>query len=84
MLTCTYLTENKSAGKIFGRDLEKIKGKADLKYSFFKKLFQFFIRYFLHLHFKYYPESPLYLLHTLLPYPPTPNFWPWCSLVLGI
>lgn len=35
MLTCTHLTENKSAGKIFGRDLEKIKWKADLKYSFF-------------------------------------------------
>jgi hypothetical protein len=30
--------------------------------------FQFFIRYFLHLHFKCYSESPLYLL----PPPPRP------------
>ena len=44
--------------------------------------FQFFIRYFLHLHFKCYPKSPLYPLPTLLPYPPTPT-WPWRSTVLG-
>jgi hypothetical protein len=39
-------------------------------YSFF---FQFFISYFLHLHFKCYPESPLYA-HPLplLPYHPLP------------
>jgi hypothetical protein len=43
--------------------------------------FQFFIRYFLHLHFKCYPESPLYA--PLLPYPPTPISWTWCSPVLG-
>jgi hypothetical protein len=45
--------------------------------------FQFFIRYFLPLHFKCYPESPLYPPPTLLPYPPTPTSWPWCSPVLG-
>ena len=37
----------------------------------------FLIRYFLHLHFQYYPKSP-----PSLPYPPTPTFWPWRSLVL--
>ena len=45
--------------------------------------FQFFIRYFLHLHFKCYPESPLYPPPALLPYPPTPTSWPWHSPVLG-
>jgi hypothetical protein len=43
----------------------------------------FFIRYFLHLHFKCYPKSPLYLPPTLLPSPPTLTFWPWHSPVLG-
>jgi hypothetical protein len=45
--------------------------------------FNFFIRYFLHLHFKCYPESSLFT-HTpaLLPYPLTPTSWPWCSPVL--
>jgi hypothetical protein len=42
--------------------------------------FQFLIRYFLHLHFKCYPKSPLYPpLPHLLPYPPTPTSWPWRS-----
>jgi hypothetical protein len=40
----------------------------------------FFIRYFLHLHFKCYPKSPLYPPPALLPYTLT---WPWCSPVLG-
>jgi hypothetical protein len=43
----------------------------------------FFFRYFLYLHFKCYPESPPYPLPALLPYPPTPTSWPWCSPVLG-
>ena len=43
----------------------------------------FFIRYFLYLHFKYYPESFLYPPPSLLPYPPTPTSWPWHSAVLG-
>jgi hypothetical protein len=43
----------------------------------------FFIRYFLYLHFKCYPESSLYPPHALLPSPPTPTFWPWHSPVLG-
>jgi hypothetical protein len=33
----------------------------------------FFIRYFLYIHFKCYPESSLYPPFTLLPYPPTPT-----------
>jgi hypothetical protein len=45
--------------------------------------FQFFIRYFLHLHFKCYLESPLYPPPILLPDPPTPTSWPWHSPVLG-
>jgi hypothetical protein len=42
-----------------------------------------FITYFLNLHFKCYPQSPLYPPSTLLPNPPTPDFWPWHSPVLG-
>jgi hypothetical protein len=42
----------------------------------------FFLRYFLYLHFKCYPESSLYLPPTLIPYPPTPTSWLWHSLVL--
>jgi hypothetical protein len=42
-----------------------------------------FIRYFLHLHFKCYPESPLYPPPTLLHNPPTPTSWPWHSPELG-
>jgi hypothetical protein len=45
--------------------------------------FQFLIRYFLHLHFQCYPESPLYPPPSLFPYPPTPTFSPWCYPVLG-
>jgi hypothetical protein len=39
----------------------------------------FFIRYFLHLHFKCYSQSPLHLPPALLPNPPTPASWPWHS-----
>ena len=45
--------------------------------------FSIFIRYFLHLHFKCYLESPLYPPPALLPNPPTPASWPWHSPVLG-
>jgi hypothetical protein len=44
---------------------------------------QIFIRDFLHLQFKCYPESPLYLTPALLPNPPTPVSCPWCFPVLG-
>jgi hypothetical protein len=40
------------------------------------------IRYFPHLHFQCYPKGPPYP-PPLIPYPPTPPFWPWCSPVLG-
>ena len=43
----------------------------------------FFIRYFLHLHFKCYHKSPLNPQPALLPNPPTPASWPWHSPVLG-
>jgi hypothetical protein len=46
-------------------------------------IFSFFIRYFLHLHFKCFPPSPLYPPHALLPNPFTPASWPWHSPVLG-
>jgi hypothetical protein len=39
--------------------------------------------YCLYSHFKCYPESSLYPPPTLLPYPPTPTSWPWCSPELG-
>jgi hypothetical protein len=45
--------------------------------------FSFFIRYFLHLHFKCYLESSPYPPPTLLLNPPTPASWPWHSAVLG-
>jgi hypothetical protein len=41
-----------------------------------------FFYYFLHLHFKCYPESPLYPPPALLPNPPTPASWPWHSPIL--
>jgi hypothetical protein len=44
---------------------------------FYEKLAFISIRYFLHLHFKCYPECPLYPPHALLPNPPTPASWPW-------
>jgi hypothetical protein len=43
----------------------------------------FFIRYFLHLHFKCYPQSPIYPTPALLPNQPAPASWPWHSPVLG-
>ena len=46
-------------------------------------LHSFFIRYFLHLHFKCYPQSPLYTTPAVLPDPPTPASWLWHSPVLG-
>jgi hypothetical protein len=42
-------------------------------------LFNFLIRYFLHLHFKCYPKSPP---DPPPPYPSTPTFWHWHSPVL--
>jgi hypothetical protein len=41
--------------------------------------FQIFIRYFLHLHLKCYPESPPCIPPTLLLYLPTPTSWSWHS-----
>jgi hypothetical protein len=46
-------------------------------------LFSFFMRHFLHLHFKCYPESLLHPPPALLPNPPTPSSWPCHSPVLG-
>jgi hypothetical protein len=46
---------------------------------FFKIIF---IRHFLHLHFKCYPQSHIYPAPYLLPNPPTPASWPWHSPVL--
>jgi hypothetical protein len=45
--------------------------------------FFFFIRCFFHLHFKCYPQSPLYPPHALPPKPPIPASWPWHSPILG-
>jgi hypothetical protein len=50
------------------------------QFLFFKA---YFIRNFLYLHFKCYPQSPLYHPPTLLPNPPTPTSWPWHSPELG-
>jgi hypothetical protein len=48
--------------------------------KFFCVCWNFFIRYFTHLHFKCYPKSPPF--SPPLPYPPTPTSWPWCFPVL--
>jgi hypothetical protein len=52
-------------------------------YIVFKFLFQFLLDIF----FIYISNAILKLLYTpppaLLPYPPTPISWPWCSPVLG-
>jgi hypothetical protein len=53
----------------------------EILYNHFLSFFQFVIRYFLHLHFKRYPKSPLY--PTMLPYPSNPASWPWHSPILG-
>jgi hypothetical protein len=45
--------------------------------------FYFLIRYFLHLHFKFYPKCPLYPPPALLPNPHTPASWPWHFPILG-
>jgi hypothetical protein len=45
--------------------------------------FIYFIRYFVYLLFKCYPENSLYPLPILFPYPLTPTSWPWHSPVLG-
>jgi hypothetical protein len=56
--------------------------EAMLQYCQIVSFFSFLlIRYFLHLHFQYYPKSPPCPPPTL-PYPPTPTSWPWCSPVL--
>jgi hypothetical protein len=47
-----------------------------INYIFF---LDFFITYFLQLHFQCYPKAP----PPPLPYPPIPIFWPWHSPVLG-
>ena len=39
-------------------------------------IFFFLIRYFLHVHFQWYPKSLLYPPPPL-PYPHTPTSWPW-------
>jgi hypothetical protein len=50
----------------------------------FSFLINIFIRYFLHLHFKCYPQSPLYPSHpVLLPNQPTLPSWPWHFPVQG-
>jgi hypothetical protein len=54
-----------------------------LPLTFLKFYLFIFIRYFLYIHFKCYPESSLYSPSALLPYPPTPASWPWHSTVLG-
>jgi hypothetical protein len=63
-------------------EFKELAGIQSVVYFFFFFFFQFFIRYFLHLHFKRYPKSPLYPF-PLLPYPPLPTSWPWHSPVLG-
>jgi hypothetical protein len=52
------------------------------KQNSFFFFFNIFIRYFPHLHFQCYPQSPPYPPPPL-PYLPTPTFWPWNSPVLG-
>ena len=57
--------------------------KVSIGYFIYLHFLFWFFRYFLYIHFKCYSESSLYYPPALLPYPPTPNSWPWCSPVLG-
>ena len=52
-------------------------------FVFSNVFYSIFIRYFLHLHCKCYPESSPYPPHIPCCYPPTPTSWPWRSPVLG-
>ena len=52
-------------------------------FVFSNVFYSIFIRYFLHLYFKRYPESSPYPPHIPCCYPPTPTSWPWRSPVLG-
>jgi hypothetical protein len=62
---------------------EKKRKDSECRIDSWISFFKFFIRYFLHLHFKCYSKSPLYPPPALLPYPLTPTFWLWRSPVLG-
>jgi hypothetical protein len=54
------------------------------KITYLKAVFLcLFFLYFLYIHFKCYLESSLYPPPALLPYSPTPAFWPWHPPVLG-
>jgi hypothetical protein len=55
----------------------------DLRASAIGVHFSFFIRYFLYLHFKCYPESSLYPHPALFSYPPNLTSWLWHSPALG-
>jgi hypothetical protein len=77
---CKYATAGEKKRKKKGKTCTDL----FLRLIFFQK--QFFIRYFLHLHFKCYPESPLYHLPPcspahplLLPGPGIPLYWGICS-----
>jgi hypothetical protein len=72
--------------RIWENDSRYVKNESLFIYLFIyfcHYFFKFSINYFLYLHFKCYPESPLYTPPALLPYPPTPTSWPWHSPVLG-
>jgi hypothetical protein len=68
--------------KIIKVSPQKIERQNDISVTY-GHISLFFIRYFLHLHFKCYPESPLYPPPAPLPNPPTPASWPRHSRVLG-
>ena len=59
----------------------------DFWYFLFVFLFLIFSNFLLGIFLIYIsnaiPKSPLYPSPILLPYPPTPTSWPWCSPVLG-
>ena len=55
-----------------------------ISFYFCIKILKFFIiTYFLHLHFKCFPKSPLYPPPALLLNPLTPSSWPWHTPVVG-
>jgi hypothetical protein len=55
-------------------DTEQKENQTPFSFRFFFPLF-YFVRCFLYLHFKCYPDSSLFPPPALLPYPPTPTSW---------
>jgi hypothetical protein len=78
----TFIVSHKFGYDVFSFSFNSIESLISFLISVFSSFPLFFIRYFLYIHFKCYPESFLYPPPAVLPYPLTPTSWPWHSPVL--